>query len=68
MFVQYAPFELKGTTWDAERERSAERCFDILNEYAPNFRTILHLRGDRPAGHRGASVGHSQAGTSCRGR
>ncbi|MBX9623200.1 MAG: NAD(P)/FAD-dependent oxidoreductase [Gemmataceae bacterium] len=38
MFVQYAPYHLKGTTWDAERDRFADRCFDILNEYAPNFK------------------------------
>jgi phytoene dehydrogenase-like protein len=37
MFIQYAPYHLKGTTWDAERDRFADRCFDILNEYAPNF-------------------------------
>ena len=43
MFVQYAPYHLKGTTWDAERDRFADRCFDILNEYAPNFkRSVLH--------------------------
>ena len=42
MFVQYAPYTLKGTTWDAERDRFADRCFDILNEYAPNFkRSVL---------------------------
>lgn len=38
MFVQYAPYHLKGTTWDAERDRFADRCFDVLNEYAPNFK------------------------------
>ncbi len=38
MFVQYAPYTLKGTTWDVERDRFADRCFDILNEYAPNFK------------------------------
>jgi phytoene dehydrogenase-like protein len=43
MFVQYAPYTLKGTTWDAERDRFADRCFDILNEYAPNFKkSVLH--------------------------
>ena len=38
MFVQYAPYHLNGTTWDAERDRFADRCFDVLNEYAPNFK------------------------------
>lgn len=38
MFVQYAPYHLKDTTWDAERDRFADRCFDVLDEYAPNFK------------------------------
>ncbi|CAN5568047.1 NAD(P)/FAD-dependent oxidoreductase [soil metagenome] len=43
MFVQYAPYHLKGTTWAAEKDRFADRCFDILNEYAPNFKaSVLH--------------------------
>ena len=38
-FVQYAPYRLRGgTTWDQEKDRFADRCFDILNEYAPNFK------------------------------
>jgi phytoene dehydrogenase-like protein len=41
MFVQYAPHTLKGTTWEAERGKFANRCFDILNEYAPNFKSSI---------------------------
>jgi phytoene dehydrogenase-like protein len=41
MFVQYAPYTLKGTTWDVERDKFADRCFDILNEYAPNFKSSV---------------------------
>ncbi len=45
MFVQYAPYTLKGTTWDAERDTFADRCFDVLNEYAPNFkRSVIDRR------------------------
>jgi phytoene dehydrogenase-like protein len=45
MFIQYAPYTLKGTTWDIERDRFADRCFDILNEYAPNFkRSVIDRR------------------------
>jgi phytoene dehydrogenase-like protein len=44
MFVQYAPYHLKGTTWDNERDRFADRCFDILNEYAPNFKKSVIAR------------------------
>ncbi len=43
MFVQYAPYHLKGTTWDAEKDKFADRCFDVLNDYAPNFKaSVLH--------------------------
>ena len=41
MFIQYAPYHLKDTTWEAERDRFADRCFDILNEYAPNFKAAV---------------------------
>lgn len=38
MFIQYAPYKLKGTSWEQEKDRFADRCFDLLNEYAPNFK------------------------------
>ncbi|MGE3807605.1 MAG: phytoene desaturase family protein [Gemmataceae bacterium] len=38
MFIQYAPYHLAEGTWDEERDRFADRCFDILEEYAPNFK------------------------------
>ena len=58
MFVQYAPYHLKGTTWDVEKDKFADRCFDILDEYAPNFKSsVIHRHGDPAAGH-GAAVGH----------
>jgi phytoene dehydrogenase-like protein len=42
IFVQYAPYHLRGTTWDDLRESFADRCFALLNEYAPNFqRSVL---------------------------
>ena len=44
MFVQYAPYTLKGTTWDAEKDKFADRCFDVLNEYAPNFKRSVIAR------------------------
>lgn len=37
IFVQYAPYTLRGTTWDELREPFADRCFALLDEYAPNF-------------------------------
>ena len=42
MFVQYAPYALRGTTWERERDAFADRCFALLDEYAPNFsRSVL---------------------------
>jgi phytoene dehydrogenase-like protein len=42
MFIQYSPYKLRGTNWDLEREPFADRCFDLLDEYAPNFkRSVL---------------------------
>jgi phytoene dehydrogenase-like protein len=38
MFVQYGPYELADGTWDDHREAFADRCFDLVDEYAPNFK------------------------------
>ncbi len=41
MFVQYAPYKLRQGHWDAIKEAFADRCFDIVNEYAPNFKAAV---------------------------
>jgi len=38
MFVQYAPTTLRDANWDDVKEKFADRCFDVLAEYAPNIR------------------------------
>jgi phytoene dehydrogenase-like protein len=39
MFTQYFPYKLApGLQLQEEKEKYAERCFDLMNEYAPNFR------------------------------
>ena len=38
MFIQYAPTKLRDGRWDQAKETMADRCFDIVNEYAPNFK------------------------------
>jgi phytoene dehydrogenase-like protein len=38
MFVQYAPYELRAGNWDERRDQFADRCFEVLEQYAPNFR------------------------------
>ena len=44
LFTQYGPYALKnGLSWETEREAYADRCIDLLAEYAPNIkRSILH--------------------------
>jgi phytoene dehydrogenase-like protein len=44
MFVQYAPYALRGKSWDDLRDEFADRCFDLLDEYAPNFRRSVLAR------------------------
>ena len=41
MFIQYAPTKLREGSWDDRKEQFADRCFDILNEYAPNFKAAV---------------------------
>jgi phytoene dehydrogenase-like protein len=39
MFVQYAPYELRDGVWDAASKGAfADRCFDIVEQYAPGFK------------------------------
>ncbi len=44
MFVQYAPYRLARGSWDAERDLFADRCFEVLEEYAPGFRSSVLAR------------------------
>jgi len=41
IFLQYAPYTLKGTDWDAQREPYTERILDVIAEYCPNIRDIV---------------------------
>lgn len=41
IFLQYAPYTLAEGTWDEQREPFADRVFDIIEEYAPNFRSVV---------------------------
>jgi phytoene dehydrogenase-like protein len=41
IFLQYAPYTLRGATWDQLREPFADRVFDIIEEYAPGFRSLI---------------------------
>jgi phytoene dehydrogenase-like protein len=42
-FVQYAPYQLEGTSWEQEREKFADRVVEVLGSYAPNLPgAVLH--------------------------
>jgi len=36
-YVQYAPYALRGTTWDAERDRLGDLAVKTIARYAPGF-------------------------------
>ena len=39
IFLQYTPYTLKNGTWNKKTKNAfADRVFDIINEYAPNFK------------------------------
>jgi phytoene dehydrogenase-like protein len=40
-FVQYAPYQLRGTTWDEQREAFGDAVIDTIAEHAPNIRDII---------------------------
>jgi phytoene dehydrogenase-like protein len=45
MFTQYFPYKLApGLSLAEEREKYVDRCFDLLNEYAPNFKRSVIAR------------------------
>jgi phytoene dehydrogenase-like protein len=44
MFVQYAPYRLAEGSWDDIKEGFADRCFDLLESYAPGFRKSVIAR------------------------
>ena len=45
MFVQYAPYKLQeGLHWDDIKESFADRCVEVLAEYAPNVPNAIEHR------------------------
>ncbi|MEQ8835935.1 MAG: NAD(P)/FAD-dependent oxidoreductase, partial [Lacipirellulaceae bacterium] len=44
MFVQYAPYDLAEGTWEEKRESFADRCIEVLAEYAPNVPGAIEHR------------------------
>lgn len=41
IFLQYAPYTLRGLKWDDIRETYADHVLSVIEEYAPNIRSIV---------------------------
>ena len=41
LFVQWVPYELKGTTWEAEEERYAKHLLSIADRFAPGTSDLV---------------------------
>ncbi|GAB4817840.1 hypothetical protein N2152v2_004886 [Parachlorella kessleri] len=41
LFVQWVPFELAGTSWEAEEERYVEHLIGILDRFAPGAKDLV---------------------------
>ena len=67
IFLQYGPYTLAEGTWDELREPFAERVFDIIEEYAPGFRSLIEhkqvltpLDMERRYGITGGNIFHGE--------
>ena len=66
-YVQYAPYHLRGTTWDAERERLADAATQAIERDAPGFaasivgrQMITPLDLERTYGLTGGHIFHGE--------
>ena len=41
IFLQYAPYTLRESNWDEQREPFANRVIELVEEYAPGFRSLI---------------------------
>jgi phytoene dehydrogenase-like protein len=44
MFTQYFPYHVQGSSPEDAKEAYADLCFDVMSEYAPNFRRSVIAR------------------------
>lgn len=66
-YIQYAPFHLRETTWDAEREPMADAATRVIEQHAPGFtrsivarETITPLDLERHYGMTGGHIFHGE--------
>jgi len=72
MFIQYFPYTLStGESLESAKTAFADRCFDILTEYAPNFRravidrqVLAHVDIERRYGLTGGNIMQGAMGLS----
>lgn len=61
-FVQWVPYELRGTTWEQEQDKYVDRLIDIAEQFAPGIRShIIDTFPLTPKGierHFGIRYGH----------
>jgi phytoene dehydrogenase-like protein len=61
-FVQWVPYQLKGTTWEREEERYVKHLFSIADQFAPDFSAsvvdVFTLTPPKIEQHFGISYGH----------
>jgi phytoene dehydrogenase-like protein len=41
IWMQYAPFQLKGTDWNEQREALGDSVVNLIEEYAPGFKNLI---------------------------
>ncbi len=44
VYMQYAPFKLKGTNWNTQREALGDTVVKTLSEYAPDLPSLIEAR------------------------
>jgi len=44
IFLQYTPYDLRESNWHAIKESYADRVMDLIEEYAPGFRSLVRER------------------------
>jgi phytoene dehydrogenase-like protein len=44
IFLQYAPYDLRGADWKSLKEKYADHVLDLIEEYAPGFKNLVRER------------------------
>jgi len=62
LFVQWVPYELKGSTWEKEEKRYVDHLLSIMDKFAPGFSSLVQetftLTPQKIEKHFGVTRGH----------